>query len=132
MHTPHNKALRLAALGALAMLLTAGGCASQKTPAVADVAASRATLDSAGRAGAAELAPAEMASARDKLMRANQALAAKDYRTARELAGQAQADAALAQSKADSDKASMAATELQRSIQALRDELERSRATQQQ
>jgi hypothetical protein len=52
--------------------------------------------------------------AREKMMRANQALAAKDYKLARELAVQAQADAKLAQSKANSAKATAAAERAQR------------------
>jgi len=108
------------ALGGLA------GCASEKTPATADVAVSRAAVDAAASAGAAEAAPAEMQSARDKLMRANQALASRDYQAAADWANLAEADARLAQSKANSAKASMAAEEVQRSIQALRDELSRN------
>ncbi|MYN44513.1 DUF4398 domain-containing protein [Pseudoduganella sp. FT93W] len=113
----------------LALLLGAlAGCASQKTPATADVAVSRAAVDAAANAGAAEVAPAEMQSARDKLMRANQALTARDYQAAADWANQAEADARLAQSKANSAKAAQAAEEVQRSIQALRDELSRSSA----
>lgn len=116
--------LRLLSGAALCILLSA--CASsQKTPAVADVAVSRAAVDNAASAGAAELAPDELQAARDKLMRANQALAAKDYRTAQDLATQASADAKLAQSKANSSKATNAANELQESIRVLREELSR-------
>ncbi|WP_348696047.1 DUF4398 domain-containing protein [Duganella fentianensis] len=115
---------------AAALLLAVGaglaGCASQKTPATADVAVSRAAVDAAASAGAAEVAPAEMEAARAKLMRANQALATRDYQAAADWANQAEADARLAQSKASSAKAAQAAEEVQRSIQALRDELARS------
>lgn len=110
-------------LGAMAGL---AGCASQKTPATADVAVSRAAVDAAASAGAAEAAPAEMEAARAKLMRANQALATRDYQAAADWANQAEADARLAQSKASSAKAAQAAEEVQRSIQALRDELARN------
>ncbi|WP_245774272.1 DUF4398 domain-containing protein [Rugamonas rubra] len=113
-------------------MLALGACASQKTPATADVAVSRAAVENATSAGAAELAPAEMQSARDKLMRANQALAAKDYGVARDLANQASVDAKLAQSKANSAKASNAADELQQSIRVLREELDRNSKVQQQ
>jgi hypothetical protein len=65
-------------------------------------------------------------------MRANQALAAKDYKTAQDLAVQAQADAQLAQSKANSAKATTAADELQQNIRLLREELQRANATSQQ
>lgn len=115
-----------------AALLGLAACASDKTPATADVAVSRAAVANATSAGAADLAPAEMQSAREKLMRANQALAAKDYKTAQDLATQASADAQLAQSKANSSKATAAADELQQSIRVLRDELNRSNATTQQ
>jgi hypothetical protein len=118
----------LPAIVGLAVLLLAG-CASEKTPATADVAVSRAAVDSATSSGAPELAPAEMNSARDKMMRANQALAAKDYATARDLATQAQADARLAQSKANSAKATAAADALQDNIRVLREELDRASAT---
>jgi len=119
-------------LGSCAVLLGLAACASQKTPATADVAVSRAAVANATTAGAADLAPAEMQSARDKLMRANQALAARDYRTAQDLATQASADAQLAQSKANSAKATQAADELQQNIRLLREELSRSTNTTQQ
>lgn len=116
------------ALCGLAVMLLAG-CASQKAPATADVAVSRAAVESAVSAGAADAAPAEMMSARAKVQEANQALAAKDYQRARDLAMQAQADAKLAQSKARSAKASEAADALQENIRVLREELERANTT---
>lgn len=117
---------QLRLLCSVAALLGMAACASsQKTPAVADVAVSRSAVESATSAGAAELAPDELQAAREKLMRANQALAAKDYRNAQDLATQASADARLAQSKANSAKASNAANELQESIRVLREELSR-------
>jgi len=119
------RTVQLKLLASAAVLAGLAACASQKTPAVADVAVSRSAVESATSAGAAELAPDEMQSARDKLMRANQALAAKDYRTAQDLATQASADAKLAQSKANSAKATNAANELQESIRVLREELAR-------
>ena len=119
-------------LGALAIAVAAVGCASDKTPATADVAVSRAAVDSATSSGAADLAPAELTSARDKMMKANQALAAKDYKAAKEWADLAAADAQLAQSKANTAKATSAANEVQQSVNAMRDELNRSNANQQQ
>ncbi|MGB9989089.1 DUF4398 domain-containing protein [Massilia sp. SM-13] len=114
------------AVSAALALSVLGGCASEKVPATADVAVSRNAVENATAAGAAELAPAEMASAREKMLRANQALAAKDYDTARDLAAQAQADAKLAQSKASSEKATAAANTLQEDIRVLREELDRA------
>lgn len=61
------------------VMLGASGCGSMKTPATAEVAVSKAAVDNAAGAGASEFAPVEMRSAREKLARANQAMAAKDY-----------------------------------------------------
>lgn len=115
---------RLAVVYGAAMLVA--GCGGMKTPATAEVAVSRAAVENAAGAGAAELAPAEMASARDKLLRASQALTARDYRLARDLANQAQADADLARSKANSARARVAADALNDDIRVMRDELDRA------
>ena len=109
-----------------ATLVMTFGCSSLKTPATADVAVSKAAVDNAASAGAAEFAPVEMTAAREKMVRANQAMADRDYPQARELAAQAQADAKLAQGKANSTKAQTAADALQDDIRVLRDELDRS------
>ncbi len=120
---------RLPLLTAACAVLALAACSSMKTPATAEVASSRTAVEAAVSTGAPELAPAEMAAARDKMLRANQALAAKDYRTAQDLAQQAQADAKLAQSKASSAKATEAANRLQEDIRVLREELERANST---
>ena len=120
---------RLAAGAFAAAVLLLAGCASpQKAPATADVAVSRNAVENAVSAGAAELAPEEINAARDKMMRANQALAARDYKLARELAIQAQADAKLAQSKANSAKATAASNALNEDLRVLREEVERANA----
>lgn len=109
-----------------AMALLAVGCSSLKTPATADVAVSKAAVDNAAGAGGVQYAPIEMTSARQKMVLANQAMAAKDYKLARELAAQAEADAKLAQGKANSAKAQAASDALQQDIRLLREELERN------
>ncbi len=116
------------AAGSAGVLVLAGCASPQKAPATADVAVSRNAVDNAVSAGAAELAPAEVSMARDKMLRANQALAAKDYKMARELAIQAQADAKLAQSKANSAKATAAANALDEDLRVLRQEVDRLNA----
>jgi hypothetical protein len=121
-----DSGIRWAALLAFSALWAAG-CTSMKTPATASVAVSAAAVDSAAGAGGAEYAPGEMNSARDKMALANKAMAAKDYRLANDLAVQAQADATLAQSKANSAKAKTAADALQDDIRILREELDRAR-----
>jgi hypothetical protein len=111
----------------LAALLALSACANQqKAPATADVAVSRNAVENAVSAGAADLAPAEINLARSKMMQANQALAAKDYARARDLAAQAQADAKLAQSKATSAKATAAANALNEDLRVLREEVDRA------
>ncbi|MDN4052219.1 DUF4398 domain-containing protein [Massilia sp. YIM B02763] len=118
-----------AAMVTVALALVA--CASpEKTPATAAVAVSHNAVENAVSAGAPELAPQEINAAREKMMRANQALAAKDYKTARELAVQAQADAKLAQSKANSAKATAAADALNQDLRVLRQEVDRANSSQ--
>ncbi len=117
----------LARLGCLAAVLALAACASeQKAPATAAVAVSNNAVDNAVSAGAPELAPDELTAARAKMMRANQALAAKDYTLARQLAAEAQADAKLAQSKANSSKATAAADALDADVRVLRQEVDRA------
>ena len=85
---------------------------------------SQAAVERASGPTAAE-APAEVALARDKLARAQRAMAGKDYATARQLAEQAEADAALAQARARATRADTALDEVQASLRALRAELAR-------
>lgn len=115
------------ALAGMALVAALAACSSpQKAPATADVAVSRNAVENAVSAGAAELAPMEITSAREKMLKANQALAAKDYKLARELAVQAEADAKLAQSKANSAKATAASNALNEELRALRQEVDRA------
>jgi hypothetical protein len=124
MQTPSTSTLFKLLCASAALSLAA--CASEKAPATADVAVSRNAVENAVSAGAADLAPAEINAARDKMMRANAALANKDYSLARDLAIQAQADAKLAQSKANSAKATAAAAALDADLRVLREEVERA------
>jgi hypothetical protein len=114
------------AVACTAAVLMTFGCSSLKTPATADVAVSKAAVDNAAGAGGMEFAPVEMTSAREKMARANKAMTDKDYKLASELANQAQADAKLAQGKADSTKAQAAADALQDDVRVLREELDRT------
>lgn len=107
-------------------LLLVVGCSSLKTPATAEVAVSKAAVDNAANADGVQYAPAEMASAREKLAQANQAMVGKNYKLAIDLSNQAQADAKLAQSMANSTKAQAAAKALQDDIRVLREELDRA------
>ncbi|HEY5800195.1 MAG TPA: DUF4398 domain-containing protein [Burkholderiaceae bacterium] len=102
------------------------GCSSMKTPATADVAATREAVATAQQSGAGPFAPMELQASQEKLAAAQRALANKDYTLARELAAQAHADAKQAQSKATSGKAPEAANTVQEGVRVLREELDRA------
>jgi hypothetical protein len=100
------------------------GCASVPAP-TERIAISKVAIDNAVSAGGAEFAPTEMNSARDKLARANLALAANDNVSAKWLAEQAQVDADLAASKSRTAKAQKAAVAVQEDGRVLQQELDR-------
>ncbi len=115
----------LAGLGA-AGLLTLGACASVPPP-TAQLAVSTAALAHATAAAGQGQAQPELALARDKLRRANQALAEKDNLAAGRLAQEAQVDALVAESRGETAKAQQAAQEVQAASRALTDELARKK-----
>ncbi len=108
---------------AAALALSLAACASVEPPRE-QLAVSRAAVERASGPAAAE-APLELAAGRDKLERANVAMINKDYTQARQLAEQAEADAALAEARARATRSDRALGELRASIRALREELDR-------
>jgi Domain of unknown function (DUF4398) len=119
-HSMNGRAVLLAVFAAAALsACSTTGDAPKEQMAVANSAVEQAN-------GSAAEAPSELAAARDKLTRANQAMANKDYVLARQLADQAAADAALAQATARSARSSRALTEVRQSIQQLQSQLNRS------
>jgi Domain of unknown function (DUF4398) len=117
--------LAAALIGGASALLVA--CATTPPP-NEQVAVSTAALANAVSAGAPELAPVEMKTARDKLDRANVAMLAKNYDAALSLAQEAQVDAGVAQAKAQSIKAQKAADAVRDDSRALAEELDRKKA----
>jgi hypothetical protein len=113
-----------AALVAATALFTA--CASSVPAPNQQVLASEAAVTSATSAGAADLAPTELRTARDKLAQAKVAVAAEHNEHATRLAREAQADANLAEAKARNTKAQKAAGELGEGNRVLREELQRT------
>ena len=113
-----------AGLGA-AMALIAAGCVTTPLP-NEQLAVAKASVQRAEQAGAPELAPVEMAAARDKLTRAERAAADHEARPATQLAEQANADAQLAEASAQEQRSRKAATEADANLQALRQESLRS------
>lgn len=118
---PHHlvTALTLLGVGLLA------ACSSMPPPPTEQLAVSSAAVASAASAGATELAAAELRTARDKLARANAAVATDDNARALTLAQQAQVDARLAEVKTRAIKAQKAAAELGEGNRVLREEMER-------
>jgi hypothetical protein len=92
------------------------------------MAVSRAAVNDAMSAGAAEFAPVALRAAQDKLDLANKAVAEREYRDARRYAEDAEADARLAATTARSRKAQRAVSEVESGIRALREEMARAGA----
>lgn len=115
----------LATGAAIIALVAAAGCATTPIP-NEKIAVAKASLQHAEQSGAPELAPVEMAQARDKLGRAEKAAADHDAQPATELAEQANVDAQLAEATAQEKKSHKAAAEFDASMQALRQESLRS------
>lgn len=107
-----------------ALVLGLSACASTPVP-TEQLAVTTAAVAQAVSAGGQELAPTEMSAARDKLVRAHLAVAAKDNEQALRLAQQAQVDAQLAGRKAETMKARKAEAELQEAARVLREEMAR-------
>jgi hypothetical protein len=112
--------IKYAVLGA-AIALSAAGCATTPVP-NEQLAVAKASVQRAEQSGAPELAPVEMAAARDKLARAEKAAAARDALPATQLAEQANADAQLAEATAQEQHSRKTVMELEASLQALRQE----------
>jgi Domain of unknown function (DUF4398) len=111
------------AIGATIVAIT--GCASTPPP-TEQMAVSKSAIANAVSAGGSEYAPVEMRLAQDKMDRARRAMEKEDYENARWLAEEAQADARLAEKKAQSAKAQKAALVMQDDIRVLREEINRS------
>lgn len=116
---------RAASATGFAVALIAG-CASVAPP-TEQMAVSKSAIANAASAGGTEYAPVEMKAAQDKMDSANRAMAKEDYENARRLAEQAQADARLAEKKAQAAKAQKAAGAMQDDLRVLREELDRKR-----
>ena len=96
-------------------------CASTPIP-NEKIAVAKESVQRAEQSGAPELAPVEMAAARDKLARAEKAAADREAVPANQLAEQANVDARLAEATAQQQRAHKAALEFDASMQALRSE----------
>jgi hypothetical protein len=107
-----------------ATLVLMAGCASTPPP-IVQMAVARAAVSDANKAGANELAPVQLQSAKDKMSAAETAMAKKNYALATDLAEQAEVDAKLASATARSVKARKAADAVQEDSRVLRKEIDR-------
>ncbi len=111
------------AFGAAALL---AACAHHLAPPDAQLAEARASIRQAESDGARTSAAADLVTAEEKLRRAEAANRAGNFETARSLAEEARVDASLADHRTRAAKAQLAADELARSNETLRQELDRS------
>ncbi len=127
---PRSRSATTALTLASALLAAAFSAACASTPApTTEVAVSAAAVAHAAGAGAPALAPQEMRTAREKLERANAAMASQDYGKARSLAEEAQVDARLAEAKAEALKSRKAADDALEANRVLREEMNRKTPT---
>lgn len=116
--------LGLTVLTALTLSLMA--CATRIPAPAQEIALSRAAIEAAARAGAAELAPTELNIARQKQVMAETAMTQEQYDRALLLSNEVQVDARLAEAKARSTRATRAAGEIREDGRALRQEINRA------
>jgi hypothetical protein len=102
--------------------MTLAACATTNPLADERIAVAKASVQHAEESGAPELAPVELAAARDKLARAEKANTDRQGLPATQLADQANADAQLAEATARQQRSHKAAMEFDASMLALRQE----------
>jgi Domain of unknown function (DUF4398) len=105
--------------------LSVAGCATTPIP-NEQIAVAKSSVQRAEQNGAPELAPVEMATARQELASAEKAAADRQALPATQWAEKANVDAQLAEATAQERRAHKAATEFDASMRALRQETQRS------
>ncbi|MDP2075210.1 DUF4398 domain-containing protein [Hydrogenophaga sp.] len=128
LNTPSRQQLvRLFGITALtALTFTLMACATKIAAPTQELALSRAAIEAAARAGAAELAPTELNIARQKQAMADTAMTQEQYDRALLLSNEVQVDARLAEAKARSTRANRAAGEIREDGRVLRQEINRA------
>ncbi len=107
---------------ALGVMLTFG-CATSSMPSAQKISQGDRAVRDAQFGNASVSAPDELKVAEEKLARAKQAQAKRDYEEAIRLAEQASVDADYARAKASLEKAKGAVSEMQRKTEALREQV---------
>ncbi|WP_291517664.1 DUF4398 domain-containing protein [Acidovorax sp.] len=120
---PSPAHFRTAAAAIALAVLTA--CSSTPPP-TEQMAVTRTTVNRVAAApSVATSAPVELQMARDKYMQAERAMATEDYVTARRLAAEAEVDARVAETRADASRNAANLAQVQDSIRALQEEINR-------
>jgi hypothetical protein len=119
-----NSHRHLAYAGVAALAIALAACATLPPP-TEHIAATRAAIQSAEVAGAAQASTVELAQARDKRTAAQLAVSANDNERARRLADEALVDAQLAQAKAATARAREGLAQAEAALRAMREETTR-------
>ena len=106
-------------------LTLAAGCATSSIPSAQKISQSDRAISDALLSNASVSAPDELKIAEEKLARARQAQANRDYEQAIRLAEQASVDAEYARARASLEKAKRAVGEIEKRTKALREEVRR-------
>lgn len=124
LNTPRGSSVRasVAALG----LLTLSACASTPQPPTEAIQAAETAITNAEKARVADYASPELGEARENLTAARSAVTAEKMALAERLAEQSQANAQLASAKAEAAKAKVVNEEMQKSIDTLKQEMQRN------
>ena len=123
---PH--ALKKCGAWAIAAVCTAAlaACVTTSTAPTEQIALANASIEAAQAAGAGQPGQPDLLQAHDKLARAQAAARVGDNVKAMRLAEEADVDAQVVRSRVAAEKSSRAAAELDASLAALRDELNRA------
>lgn len=109
----------------LSGVLGVSACATAQPP-VVSLSRAESAVRQADESNAAQYAPMELQSAREKLDEARLAIAAQEYERAQRLSEQALADARVAEARAEVESSRQTARDLRLTIEALRDEAARA------
>ena len=113
-------------LTAAALALGALAACSSTPPPPEQMAGTRTTVNRGAAAPAtATSAPVDLQRAQEKLILAEKAMAQQDYKNARRLAAEAEVDARVAETRADAARNATNLAQVQDSIRALQEEINR-------
>jgi hypothetical protein len=132
MHKSHRgQGAQLRMAGVAATLLTLAGCASTPEAPTESLRAAEMAITQAEKARVADYAAPEIGAARQLLTSARDAVADEDMALAWRLAEQSRVNAELAYAKAEAAKAAEVNEEMQKGIDALKQEMQRNSGGQQ-